>query len=77
MGVMTVHLYIYFGMASMKLILNICTAEGRVVSQQSSESLIFGLEALKPLATSAEFALPMRTIGEHVKSISRPDAIRA
>lgn len=48
-----------------------------LVSQQSSEALIFGLEALKPLMTPAEFALSMRTIGKHVKYISRPDAIRA
>lgn len=76
MGVMTVHLFIYFRVASIKLILNICTAKGRLVSQQSRETLIFGLEALKPLMTSAEFALPMQTIGKHVKSISGPDAIR-
>lgn len=77
MGVMTVHLFIYFRVASIKLILNICTAKGRLVSQQSREPLIFGLEALKLLMTSAEFALPMQTIGKHVKSISGPDAIRA
>ncbi len=61
-GVMTVHLFIYFHVASIKLILNICTAKGRLVSQQSREPLIFGLKALKPLMTSAEFALLMRTI---------------
>lgn len=59
MGVMTMHLFIYFRVASIKLILNICTAKGNLVSQQSRDPLIFGLEALKSLMTSAEFALPM------------------
>lgn len=77
MGVMTKHLFIYLRIASIALILNICMAKGRLVSQQSSEALICGLEALKPLITSAEFALSMRTIGKHVEYISRPDAIRA